>query len=150
MTKLIIKTEPQILERFKAVSQELYHGDDAAAFYDAVLALISLREKRDTTRLEAIINKIRADIKSCGGLTAKQIDQLVRESRQRRKFAQAVMSLEDVKVAINKLDKQSQQKLLQDLPKLLGISSDAAGWLKAAASSFEFWDNKEDAVYDRL
>jgi len=85
MTELVIKTEPQILDRFKTLSQELYHGDDAAAFYDAVLALISLREKRDTTRLKTIIDKIRSDIKAGGGLTSAQIDQLVRESRARRK-----------------------------------------------------------------
>lgn len=24
------------------------------------------------------------------------------------------------------------------------------GWLKAAEKSFEFWDNADDAVYDRL
>jgi len=60
------------------------------------------------------------------------------------------MSLEDVEIAIKKLDEQSQQKLLQDLPKLLGIRSDAVGWLKAAESSFEFWDNEEDAIYDQL
>ena len=24
------------------------------------------------------------------------------------------------------------------------------GWLKAAEKSFEFWDNPDDAVYDRL
>jgi len=60
------------------------------------------------------------------------------------------MGLEDVEIAIKKLDRQSQQKLLQDLPKLLGISSETVGWLKAAESSFEFWDNEEDTVYDQL
>jgi predicted DNA-binding antitoxin AbrB/MazE fold protein len=32
---------------------------------------------------------------------------------------------------------------LQDLRETLG-------WLKAAEKSFDFWDNKEDAVYDTL
>jgi len=131
MTELVIKTDPQILDRFKTLSQELYHGDEARTFNEAVLALMSFHQKRDPSRLKAIVDKIRADIESGGGLTAKQIDQFVRESRQRRKAAQIVMSLDDVKVAIKKLDKQSQQKLLQDLPKLLGINSDSVDWLKA-------------------
>jgi len=36
------------------------------------------------------------------------------------------------------------------MAKLLGLSAEATGWLKAAESSFEFWDNKDDAVHDRL
>ncbi len=28
--------------------------------------------------------------------------------------------------------------------------ADDLAWLKAAEQSFEFWNNKEDAVYDRL
>lgn len=85
MTELVIKAEPQILDKFKSLSQQFYQGDDAAAFHEAVLALISLREKQDTTRLKAIIDKIRSDVEAGGGLTSAQIDQLVRESRARRK-----------------------------------------------------------------
>jgi hypothetical protein len=85
MTELTIKAEPQILEKFKSLSQEIYRGDEAMTFREAILALISLQQKRDTNRLRAIIEKIRSDIESAGGLSAKQIDQLVRESRQRRR-----------------------------------------------------------------
>jgi hypothetical protein len=60
------------------------------------------------------------------------------------------MSLKDIELAIKELDKASQQKLLQDLPKLLGISFDAMGWLKVAEPSFAFWDNEEDAIYDNI
>lgn len=89
MTELVIKTEPQVAEKFKAVTQEIYNGNEAMAFREAVLVLVSLRQKRDTSRLRAVIDKIRSDIEAGGGLTAKQIDQLVRESRQRRKAAAA-------------------------------------------------------------
>ena len=89
MQELLIKAEPQILEKFRVMTQEIYHGDDTIAFREAVLALMSFQQKRDTARLEAIINKIRADIKSAGGLAATQIDRLVRESRQRRKATSA-------------------------------------------------------------
>lgn len=87
MTELVIKTEPHILDRFKSLSQELYHGDEAKAFSEAVLALISLQQKRDPSRLKALVDKIRTDIEARGGLSASQIDKLVRESRKRRRAA---------------------------------------------------------------
>lgn len=87
MAEFIIKAEPQILEEFKSLSQEIYHGDEALAFREAVLALISLQQKRDTSRLRAVIDKIRSDIESAGGLDAAEIDNLVRESRLRRKIS---------------------------------------------------------------
>jgi len=87
VTELVIKAEPQILDKFKSLSQQLYQGDDATAFRDAVLALFSLQTKKDTTRLKSIIDKIRSDIEAGGGLASAQIDQMVRESRQRRKAA---------------------------------------------------------------
>lgn len=34
-------------------------------------------------------------------------------------------------------------------PELEGLKDELA-WLKAAEPGFEFWDNEEDAVYDRL
>jgi hypothetical protein len=60
------------------------------------------------------------------------------------------MSLEEIESAIRALDKQSQQKLLHDLPRLLEIRQNSFALLKVAESSFEFWDNSEDAIYDEL
>ena len=87
MTELVIKTEPHILDRFKSLSQELYQGDETKAFNEAVLALMSLQQKRDPSRLKALVDKIRTDIESRGGLSTSQIDKLVRESRKRRRAA---------------------------------------------------------------
>lgn len=87
LQEITLKTEPQVLQSFQLMSRRLYDGDDSAAFREAVQALVSLQEKRDTSRLKAIIAKIRAEVETAGGLTSKQIDQLVRESRQRRKAA---------------------------------------------------------------
>jgi hypothetical protein len=36
-------------------------------FREAVVALLSLQQKRDTSRLREIIDKIRSDIESAGG-----------------------------------------------------------------------------------
>jgi len=60
------------------------------------------------------------------------------------------MSLKDIEKAIEKLDQESQKKLLHDLPKLLSMKPETVDWLKVAEPSFAFWDNEEDAIYDQL
>jgi len=87
MAELVIKTEPDILDRFKILSQELYHGDETKTFNEAVLALISFQQRRDPSRLKALVDKIRADIEAGGGLSSAQIDKLVRDTRKRRRTA---------------------------------------------------------------
>lgn len=57
---------------------------------------IILTEKRDTSRLKAIIDKIRFEVEAAGGLTSKQIDQLVRESRQRRRAARQLEPFKNI------------------------------------------------------
>lgn len=60
------------------------------------------------------------------------------------------MSLKEIESAIEQLDKSEQKQLLLDLPRLLDISKDDMAWMKVAEPSFEFWDNEEDAIYDKL
>ncbi|MDQ7054097.1 MAG: hypothetical protein Q9P14_14885 [candidate division KSB1 bacterium] len=60
------------------------------------------------------------------------------------------MSLDDIKEAIKNLTDQEKQELLQELPQLLQIPVDKLAWMKLAESSFEFWDNEEDKIYDQL
>jgi len=45
---------------------------------------------------------------------------------------------------------RERDQFLHLLPTVLNISSEDYGWLRASESAFEFWDNEEDAVYDRL
>jgi len=45
---------------------------------------------------------------------------------------------------------QERDQFLHLLPNLLSISPEDYGWLKMAESAFKFWDNEEDAIYDRL
>ena len=52
--------------------------------------------------------------------------------------------------AIEHLDVREQIRLLQDLPAHLKIQPDDVAWLKAAEPAFEFWNNPEDAIYDKL
>ncbi|MEK7729900.1 MAG: hypothetical protein AAB354_15945 [candidate division KSB1 bacterium] len=87
LQEFIIKTEPQVFQNFQQVSKRLYDGNESVALREAVQALIASEKKRDTSRLKAIIDKIRFEVEAAGGLTSKQIDQLVRESRQRRRAA---------------------------------------------------------------
>lgn len=43
-----------------------------------------------------------------------------------------------------------QRRFLKRLPYLLKISAADLALLKLAEDSFDFWDNTEDAIYDRL
>jgi hypothetical protein len=56
----------------------------------------------------------------------------------------------EINEAIEKLDVKEQIKLLQSLPEHLKISPDDLAWMRLAESSFAFWDNPEDAIYDKL
>jgi len=56
---------------------------------------------------------------------------------------QAVQIIQEFKI-------QEQNQFLHLLPNLLSIPSEDYIWLKMAESAFEFWDNEEDAIYDRL
>jgi len=56
----------------------------------------------------------------------------------------------EINAAIEKLDVAEQVQLLQALPFHLKISPEDLAWAKVAESSFDFWDNPEDAIYDHL
>jgi hypothetical protein len=51
---------------------------------------------------------------------------------------------------IQEFEAQERDQFLSLLPRLLGISAEDYGWLKLAESSFDFWDNEEDAIYDQM
>jgi hypothetical protein len=51
---------------------------------------------------------------------------------------------------VQEFEAEEREQFLSLLPRLLGISLEDYGWLKLAESSFEFWDNEEDAIYDQL
>jgi hypothetical protein len=56
----------------------------------------------------------------------------------------------EINEAIEKLDLKDQIKLLQTLPDHLKISPDDLAWVRIAEPAFTFWDNPEDAIYDKL
>lgn len=60
------------------------------------------------------------------------------------------MSVQEINKAIEQLDVPDQMQLLRDLPVHLKIQPDDVAWLKAAEPAFEFWNNSEDAIYDKL
>ncbi len=51
---------------------------------------------------------------------------------------------------IQGLPQGKRKELLQSLPAALGVSPEDLAWLHAAESAFDFWNNPEDEVYDRL
>jgi hypothetical protein len=56
----------------------------------------------------------------------------------------------EISEAIEKLNLADQVQLLQELPQHLKIRPEDLAWPKLAESSFNFWDNPEDAIYDQL
>lgn len=60
------------------------------------------------------------------------------------------LSIKEVEQAIESFEVADQKKLIKDLPRLLKFSSADYGLLKSAESSFGFWDNPEDQIYDNL
>jgi hypothetical protein len=61
-----------------------------------------------------------------------------------------VSTVAEITEAIERLDVQSQVRLLEELPSHLKIKPEDVGWLRASEKSFEFWDNADDAIYDSL
>ncbi len=60
------------------------------------------------------------------------------------------MTLKALEKAVRKLKPEQQRKFLRDLPAIIRLPHDDMARLKAAEKSFAFWDNPQDAVYDRL
>ncbi|HCG77426.1 TPA: hypothetical protein DEW49_05990 [bacterium] len=58
------------------------------------------------------------------------------------------LSLLEVERAIKKFEPEKQRKLLIKLPQLLKIKFEDLELLNLAESSFKFWENKEDSIYD--
>jgi len=52
--------------------------------------------------------------------------------------------------AIEKLDVKEQVELLRILPRHLKVLPEDLAWSRLAEPSFEFWNNPEDAIYDKV
>jgi len=89
MTELQIKVEPESAEAFKAISQKIFRGNDGLAFERAVQFLGLLDDQNHFERFWEIAERMRKQVQRAGGLSAKEIDRLVRESRARRRKAKA-------------------------------------------------------------
>jgi hypothetical protein len=61
-----------------------------------------------------------------------------------------VSTVAEIGQAIEKLDVKDQVELLRLLPRHLKISPEDLFWSRLAESSFEFWNNPDDAIYDQL
>jgi hypothetical protein len=61
-----------------------------------------------------------------------------------------VSTVLEISEAIEKLGVKEQIELLEVLPEHLKIFPDDLAWTRLAEPAFEFWDNPEDAIYDKL
>ena len=51
---------------------------------------------------------------------------------------------------IKRLSINEQKELLRLLPKALDVTPEDLLWARLAESSFGFWDNPDDQIYDEL
>ncbi len=51
---------------------------------------------------------------------------------------------------IKRLSKTEQKELLRLLPKAFDVTPEDLLWARLAESSFGFWDNPENQIYDAL
>jgi hypothetical protein len=56
----------------------------------------------------------------------------------------------EISEAVEKLDVKEQVELLRILPQHLKISPEDLAWTRLAEPAFEFWNNPDDAIYERL
>ena len=84
MTELLIKVEPESAQEFKAITQKVFRGNDSLAFQRAVQFLRLLDDEDHFERFWEVADRLRKQVQEAGGLSAKEIDRLVRESRARR------------------------------------------------------------------
>jgi hypothetical protein len=85
MTELQIKVEPESAQEFKTIAQKVFRGNDSLAFTRAVQFLRLLDDQDHFERFWEVADRIRKQVQKAGGLSAKEIDRLVRESRERRR-----------------------------------------------------------------
>jgi hypothetical protein len=58
--------------------------------------------------------------------------------------------VEKIFEAIKTLSKEEQKELLRLLPKAFDVTLEDLLWARLAESSFNFWENPEDQIYDEL
>lgn len=89
MTELRIKVEPELAQEFQKISHAAFQGNDSLAFARAVQFLRLLDDENHFERFWEVADRVRKQVQKAGGLSAKEIDRLVRESRERRRKAKA-------------------------------------------------------------
>lgn len=90
MTELLIKVEPESAQEFKAITQKVFRSDDNLAFQRAVQFLRLLDDENYFERFGEAADRLRKQAQEAGGLSAKEIDRLVRESRARRRKTETI------------------------------------------------------------
>jgi hypothetical protein len=63
------------------------------------------------------------------------------------------LNVDQISAAIMLLSKTEKRELQQRLPMIIGVDQDALedlGWLHLAETSFTFWDDAEEEIYNDL
>jgi hypothetical protein len=63
------------------------------------------------------------------------------------------LNVDQISAAIMLLSKTEKRELKQRLPMIIGVDQDALedlGWLRLAETSFTFWEDEEEEIYNDL
>jgi hypothetical protein len=85
MTELRIKVEPELAQEFQKISHTVFQGNDSQAFQQAIQLLRLFQDGNHFERFWEIADRIRKQVQKAGGLSAKEIDRLVREARAQQR-----------------------------------------------------------------
>lgn len=84
MTELVLKVDDQIASHLSKIAQEEYGGDQNAVISDALLQLFLQPIRKDRRELAKLIYEIRTQVHSVGGVTDKEIDNLIKQYRKKK------------------------------------------------------------------
>lgn len=59
-------------------------------------------------------------------------------------------TVQEITEAIEQLDVKQQVRLVEELPRHLKFSPEDIAWSRLAEPAFDFWNNPDDAIYDKL
>jgi predicted transcriptional regulator len=85
MAELVLKLDDHLATRLSMIAQEQYDGDPNAVVSDALRLLFLQPIQKDRRKIAQLIDDIRVEVQAAGGVTEKEIDQLIKEYRQQKR-----------------------------------------------------------------
>lgn len=85
MTELVLQIDEHIAHHLSKIAKEEYDGDQNAVVVDALLLLFLQSIPKERRELAKLIYEIRNQVQSAGGVTENEIDDLIKNYRQKKR-----------------------------------------------------------------